>query len=447
MSKLCAPKNTKQFSNLATRRLWNYSAVEKSMEIVREFIKSNDFILYGGMSIDFALKLAGHEGIYDTNTIPDYDFYAPDIYNTSNKLADILHGSGIPGLSSINASHLTTRRVRTDFIEVADISYLPPKVYDTLPTLKFNDFRIVHPNFQRLDMHRAFNNPYENSPNELVYFRSEKDSKRFKLLDEHYPIEFKEFKDDIVEFKVKGLKSGLLTDLAAFAVYCELYKQHNSVGKEMFLLSARVENGELFVMLPKSYPIIAFHAFEEIAKEFSGKEVEKYHRFLDDSKPPTTRFEIENGFLDVYDSKYNLIPCHEIEFQNLKLKIANVHDIASHFLTNRFLYQDENWMCFYHSLLQMMKAMESLYPEKKEACNPWFLTAEFYGNETINFSRTQVLQLEKNYAFVDRDNELLSFLNSLRPPHGYYPENNSEPPEFKEITEVFLIDGSIVKTN
>src|SRR5262249_38025243 len=112
----------------------------------------------------------------------------------SNELACILLDAGFENISAINASHITTRRVRLNFVAIADITYIPQNIYDAIPYMtvskmkEYNGLRVVHPDFQRMDMHRAFCIPYANPPLEVIWYRLKKDQKRFRLLDAQYPI-------------------------------------------------------------------------------------------------------------------------------------------------------------------------------------------------------------------------------------------------------------------
>lgn len=184
----------KEYVNVAEKRNINYPHIEKSLVIVRKFIQDRKRILYGGMAIDLNLKSAGQPGIYSEDTIPDYDIMSPDFFQDSMDLADILYKAGLPGISSINQLHVTGRRVRVNFVTVCDIGYVPQDVYDRIPRHeitnlpKYKGLWVVSPDFQRLDVHRAFCHPYENVPQETILHRFAKDQKRFRLLDEQFPL-------------------------------------------------------------------------------------------------------------------------------------------------------------------------------------------------------------------------------------------------------------------
>lgn len=188
--------NKKIYEDLAERRSVTFEAINQALTLVKKFIATKQRILYGGMAIDLNLKKAGHEGIYPKSAIPDYDFYSPDFFQDSLDLADILHKAGLPNVSAINAMHPSGRRVRVNFVAVADISFVPRRIYENIPIVITDDgLQVVHPDYQRLDMHRAFCYPYENEPRETITHRFSKDQKRFKLLNDKFPMSLKVIKD------------------------------------------------------------------------------------------------------------------------------------------------------------------------------------------------------------------------------------------------------------
>lgn len=180
--------NDKRFEDYAAKNTAGYADTEKALEVVKKFIIDHDLIIYGGMAIDLALKAKGHKGIYKDDSVPDYDFMSPKHYEHACELADLLANKEFGDVQAVNAVHVSTYKVRTNFVWVADITYIPMEVFKTIPTLKVGGLRIVHPDFQRLDMHRAMSTPLEKPPMEVFLHRARKDQKRFRMLDELYPL-------------------------------------------------------------------------------------------------------------------------------------------------------------------------------------------------------------------------------------------------------------------
>ena len=164
-----------------------YNELHNCYNIVENFIKRNNKILVGGMAIDFALKIKGSY-LYSKNKI-DYDFishnYHVDAYNLGNKLAE-----KFDNISVIGALHVSTMRVRYNFMPVADITYVPKILYDRIKIIEYEGFKCVHPHYQMIDQMRSLVYMAENPPREsFLSDRLEKDVKRYTLLHDFYPID------------------------------------------------------------------------------------------------------------------------------------------------------------------------------------------------------------------------------------------------------------------
>lgn len=177
----------KEFEVVAQVRDADAPVGDRALEIVHKFIVERGLILYGGQAIDFALRLRGSR-IYPDHQTPDFDFFSPQSVDDAYDLADILRDAGFANIGAIPAIHAQTMRVKTDFIFVADITYAPRAVFDSFPTVSFAGMRVLHPDYQRTDMHLAFCFPFNNPPREDVFHRFAKDLKRFRLFQEFYPI-------------------------------------------------------------------------------------------------------------------------------------------------------------------------------------------------------------------------------------------------------------------
>jgi hypothetical protein len=158
----------------------------KALEHVRHFIVQHKLILVGGMAVDAALRLKGTK-LYDDDEIPDYDFYSPKNAEHAYLLGSELC-KNYPDVDVITAFHTTTMRVRVDGNVVADITYMPPKVFERIRTLEYKGVLIVHPWMVMLDQFRSLSTPYENPPNEVIFERWNKDVKRFNLLHQAYTL-------------------------------------------------------------------------------------------------------------------------------------------------------------------------------------------------------------------------------------------------------------------
>jgi len=311
--------DSKEYENISERRSSDFEELEKALGIVEKFIKDNGLILYGGMSIDFSLKDAGKPGIYTNSTIPDYDFISYSSYEHSIELADILHKAGMTNISSINAMHVTSRRVRVNYVPVADITHVPKNIFDKIPTINYKGIKVIHPNFQRLDMHRAFSTPYEHVPQELVFFRGDKDITRFKLIDDAYTIRLddtKRFKlSNKISVKINNFQDAVIGGTAGYAL---MYTAISNIIKynklkydisKLFDPELEIVNNKGIELKFKSYEsrcCIISDNFIERSNTYSGKK-KYYNKFMDDIIPRSIEIQ-DSTQIELYDNKGRLLP-------------------------------------------------------------------------------------------------------------------------------------------
>jgi hypothetical protein len=174
------------YKNLLTTHAKDGNIIIQMLEIVKEFIIKKKLIVYGGLAIDYALKLKG-SFLYSPNTLPDWDIFSPNHTKDGYELSTILYQKfPTEFIDCIFALHISTMRVRSNYAEIADISYIPLEIFDKIPTLTFNNVRFVDPNYQKLDIHRSLFLPFENAPLETIFNRWVKDIERYNLLSDHY---------------------------------------------------------------------------------------------------------------------------------------------------------------------------------------------------------------------------------------------------------------------
>ena len=157
-----------------------------ALDIVRNFIIKKGLVIYGGLGLDYCLRLKG-SSIYPDDEIPDYDVYSPDPVDDAYELADILRTSGYENISAIGAKHVITMRVRINFIVVFDVSYCPPSLFKKYPYLMYNRMKVLHPDMLKAGIHKVLATPYENPPFESLYTRTKKVLTRYAKLTEKYP--------------------------------------------------------------------------------------------------------------------------------------------------------------------------------------------------------------------------------------------------------------------
>ena len=140
-------ERSKEFEFLVTSYDPVFEDLIEAIEVVKKFIIDHKLIIYGGSAIDYALRLKGDK-IYpdDLLKVPDLDMYSPNNVEHSYQLADIFYKMGYKEARAINALHMETMRV--DLVDnhfIADITYRPPELFETLPYLEYKGMRIIHP--------------------------------------------------------------------------------------------------------------------------------------------------------------------------------------------------------------------------------------------------------------------------------------------------------------
>lgn len=165
------------------KRVVSSPSIQAMTAIVADFIKRKGLIPYGGIAINNILPK--DEQFYDEETeIPDYDFFSPNAMDDAKELADIYHKKGFEQVEAKAGQHFGTYKVFVQFIPVADITYLPRKLFNALKNdgLRVNGILYTPPNFLRMSMYLELSRPAGDTA------RWEKVYKRLRLLNKHYPM-------------------------------------------------------------------------------------------------------------------------------------------------------------------------------------------------------------------------------------------------------------------
>ena len=187
LSSWLCERSTKYRSEFEKRNI-DSVMISRAMNITRNFIIERGLLLFGGLAIDHALRLKG-SSIYSIDSIPDYDVVSTSSVDDAYDLADLLVNSGFENVSVVRGIHVQTMRVRANFIWLADIGYMEAEVYERVPSFDYQGMRVVHPDYQRMDIHLAMCFPFAGPPREDIFHRWKKDIARFNLLAKYYPID------------------------------------------------------------------------------------------------------------------------------------------------------------------------------------------------------------------------------------------------------------------
>lgn len=152
-------------------------------KLVHQFIKNKKRIVYGGFAQNLLIKIKNEDDqFYSKLDTPDIEFYSPSPVEDIMELCDYLHKNGIKRINGQEGIHIETYKLFVNFTEYCDIGYMPENVYNKVPILNVNGFRIADPLFMTIDVFRVFSDPLTS------YWRVEKSFIRNDLVLKYYPL-------------------------------------------------------------------------------------------------------------------------------------------------------------------------------------------------------------------------------------------------------------------
>lgn len=158
----------------------------KATKIVLDFVKKKKRKIYGGYAQH---KLISHkdkkDGFYDeSKSHADVDFYTPSPITDAMELVNELTDKGFSNVSAQEAQHIETYSVFAEFVNVADLSYVPTNIYNRIPFVEIDGFYYVGPKFILIDMFKMLTDPLTSGVE-----RWKKTFPRIYKLFKHYPWE------------------------------------------------------------------------------------------------------------------------------------------------------------------------------------------------------------------------------------------------------------------
>lgn len=188
--------------------------IDKALNIVKNYIIENKLLIVGGTAIDYALKKNNNTLYNDLYQIPDFDIMSPNNINHANNIGKILCEYKFDNISIIPAIHHTTVRVQLLGFTVFDSTFIPQYLYDKLPTIIYNEFKIIHPNFQKINQYLSLSFLFKiTGPSYNILNRFKKDIERFNMLDKYYHLDnntinlkYSIFNFDINLIKIQSIK-------------------------------------------------------------------------------------------------------------------------------------------------------------------------------------------------------------------------------------------------
>jgi hypothetical protein len=332
------------YEEAAFKRDFQYLDLQKAFDTVVEFLKKKKRILVGGMAIDYSLRTKGSK-LYSDNKLPDYDFLSPEFHKDAYEIGSILAKMNISGVSIVRALHISTMKVRVNFVVIADITYVPKNIYDKIPTKMYEDITIVHPYWQMIDQHLALSLPLSGPPLEAIYSRLEKDMKRFDLLHKYWDINSKvrsNFKLNLIPKKVKlsDCNDCCIAECAALAFWIKFAMKLGYKSKHVELPVVEIENEYLVISCPND-KLPSFMSFE-FDKKIKNMKGILMNPILDKIN---ARF-ITDDFIYI-NSENSLFAASIMEIDHQKFHVCNLQSVLTHTLTAYFVEDDKDALYAY----------------------------------------------------------------------------------------------------
>lgn len=406
--------------------------LDRSLAIVKDFIIARKLILYGGQAIDYALRIKGSK-IYEDTELPDFDMYSVNHVKDAYDLADILNTQGFPRITAIRALHIQTMKVRTDFIPCADISYLPQDVYDKLPTINYNNMRVVHPDYQRIDMHMNFAYPFNNAPHEDI-FRWEKNIKRFNMFEKYWPLMIEpSIKPVMHELEIKEDLSDVI--FSGFAHYGFLAAEYKLITGDDKYSDIQFDGQTL--VCPKFHEHINIFIYD-----FLSIKGEKHYRPIIDVIPESKivgcirYYKIANKVLSIY-------------------KHDNMYFTSIQYLMAWFMFHatfvNERYKEYYYNLLNMINVVEN---KLKSQMKEWFKSP--FAPTVVHINRLNIEASTAISLYMQHDKiggELPEFVRPYLndrsimddlPKNYYLDSNKGRPDDSIPKNAEFKRDGGLI---
>lgn len=305
-----------QIGDFNARKKLSDPKFQKMMTIVRQFIKDNDLVVYGGMALNDAL--AEHDRgnkdpygeFYDMDVeIPDYDFYSETPLEHAKELADIYFNAGFKKTQAKGGMHAGTYKVFADFEAVADISQMPS---DLMREVRKDARRGGHgllyagPKFLRVDIHKQLADSAGNVS------RWPKVFSRARRILYHYPVAVgcvsRSFSNkepsELVKAAIKrAIKFSKDKELVIFgattlAIYKELADKHDPNAFEKY--GGYIYNGERNV---SDLSVITYDGKKKAAK----RSAEEFARELIVNDYTSVQIRDDGTFFEIINGSYTVL--------------------------------------------------------------------------------------------------------------------------------------------
>jgi hypothetical protein len=155
----------------------------KIVDVMERFLRTRGRVVYGGAAINAHLS-AEHKFYDPALYLPDYDFMTPD---PIQDCADLIATFELEGFQDVEAKfgiHEGTYKIFVNYRSAADITYMPPEIYERVikDADTIDGIRYASVNFLRMNIYLELSRPAGDVK------RWEKVYERLLLLNEEHPL-------------------------------------------------------------------------------------------------------------------------------------------------------------------------------------------------------------------------------------------------------------------
>lgn len=164
----------------------------KVYKAILNYIKKNNLLIYGGFAQNLLVKIKNPQDtfykdidgvFFNWPEVADIEIYSPTPMEDAMKLSEELFKDKFKNIDSQEGINEGTFKIFVNFVPYADISYMPYNIYNNMPIINVQGFRLVHPHFMLCDAFRIFTDPLTS------YWRLDKSIDRFQKIIKYYPID------------------------------------------------------------------------------------------------------------------------------------------------------------------------------------------------------------------------------------------------------------------
>ena len=151
---------------------------------VLELVRTRGRKIYGGHALNAALMQKNIRPIYTGLAGEDVEFYSPDPIADIKELCDRLYVNNHRYVQGKEAQHHGTFTISVQFTRVCDVSFVPQRVFDAIPTFAMGDNMMgVTPSHALIDHLRILTDPFTS------YWKLDKQLPRMLQIQEHFPLD------------------------------------------------------------------------------------------------------------------------------------------------------------------------------------------------------------------------------------------------------------------